>query len=88
MATADALERTHGTTKVATSDGGLTLAGMGGAVAGALAGTLLGTELGTAYPMIFGGAGTMIGSAVAAGAWWAILSTAGALFTHGTARRD
>ena len=45
----------------------LTLAAMAGAVGGALAGATLGTENGAAFPVIWGGFGTMLGSALTAG---------------------
>lgn len=74
MATVNVLTQHEAANKDVLADRGLTLAGMVGAVAGALAGTLVGTEVGTAHPVIFGGAGTMLGSALFAGAWWAIAS--------------
>jgi hypothetical protein len=47
----------------------LTLAAMVGAAGGALAGAALGTENGAAFPVIWGGFGTMLGSGLTAGMW-------------------
>src|SRR5215207_581677 len=48
----------------------LTLAAMVGAAGGALAGAALGAENGAAYPVVWGGFGTMLGSGLAAGLGW------------------
>jgi phage tail tape-measure protein len=47
----------------------LAFVAMAGAVAGALAGAVLGAEVGSAFPVLWGGTGTMLGSGLTAGAW-------------------
>lgn len=58
----------------------LSFAAIGGAVGGGVAGMILGAAMGTEYPMLWGTAGTMLGSALAAAGWyvfarlWAVFS--------------
>src|SRR5947208_3701266 len=58
----------------------LTFAAMVGAAGGALAGAALGTESGAAFPDIWGGFGTMLGSALTAASWYACARLCGGLF--------
>lgn len=60
----------------------LTFAAMAGAVGGALAGATLGVENGAAFPVIWGGFGTMLGSGLTAGIWWLCARLGAGLFGH------
>ena len=58
----------------------LTLAAMVGAVGGALAGAAQAAERGATFPVIWGGFGTMLGSALTAGMWSLCARLSAAMF--------
>src|SRR5262245_3444275 len=58
----------------------LTPAAMVGAVGGALVGAALGIDSGAAFPVIWGGFGTMLGSGLLAGTWYLLAQLGAGLF--------
>ena len=67
---------------------GLTVAAVGGSMVGAVAGAWLGAEFGSAFPLLCGTLGTMLGSGLAAGAWYLLARLLSRLFAKATTHQD